>query len=141
MNKKVILAALVGLLVGGLIVGVTASQAVNGNNTTVMRTMGMDMSKLTANQKMKTGMSMDDMAKMLDGKTGDEFDKAFISMMIDHHQGAIEMAELAAANAGHPEIKKLSEDIIAAQTTEIAQMKMWQQAWGYSTSSDPHAGH
>lgn len=141
MNKKVILAALAGLLVGGLIVGVTASQAVSRNNTSVLKVMGVDANKLVVNQKMDTDMSMSDMTKMLDGKTGDEFDKAFISMMIDHHQGAIEMAKLAATNAGHQEIKTLSEDIIAAQMKEIDQMKSWQQAWGYSTTSDPHAGH
>ncbi len=141
MNKKVILAAIVGLLVGGLIVGVTASQAVNSNNTSVLKVMGVNSSRLTANQKMSTDMSMADMTKMLDGKTGDEFDKAFISMMIDHHQGAIEMAKLAATNAKHQEIKTLSDEIIAAQMKEIDHMKSWQQAWGYSTTSDPHAGH
>ncbi|MDQ3123257.1 MAG: DUF305 domain-containing protein [bacterium] len=65
------------------------------------------------------------------GKTGDQFDEAFISQMIDHHEGAIEMAELADTNAQHTEIKQLSKDIIDAQKKEIVQMRQWQTQWGY----------
>jgi hypothetical protein len=77
------------------------------------------------------GMSMDDMTMMLKGKTGDDFDKAFIEMMIDHHQGAIDMANEALKNAEHEEIKTLSTAIIDAQQKEIDEMKEWQQTWGY----------
>lgn len=65
----------------------------------------------------------------LNGKTGDEFDKAFISEMIMHHQGAVEMAQLALKNAKHAEIKTLANAIISAQNKEIADMKAWQEAW------------
>jgi uncharacterized protein (DUF305 family) len=78
-------------------------------------------------------MSMEDMmASMnaeLEGKTGDAFDQAFISEMIMHHQGAVEMAELALTNAKHQEIKDLANAIISAQNKEIADMKAWQKAW------------
>ena len=63
---------------------------------------------------------MNDMLKM---KSGDEFDKAFLSHMIMHHQGAIDMAMTAKANAKHDEIKKMAQDIIQAQTQEIEKMK------------------
>jgi len=76
-------------------------------------------------------MSMDDMNASLATKSGDDFDKAFIDLMIEHHQGAIEMAELATTKAKHQEIKKLSLDIISAQQAEITTMKEWSQAWGY----------
>ena len=46
-------------------------------------------------------MSMDDMSANLEGKTGDEFDAAFIEGMIPHHEGAIQMAEMALENAKH----------------------------------------
>lgn len=72
---------------------------------------------------------MMDMNAALRGKTGDEFDKAFLSEMIVHHQGAIDMAELALTNAGKQEIKDLSKAIITAQTKEIAEMKAWQKSW------------
>lgn len=38
-------------------------------------------------------MSMYEMEKMLQGKTGDELDRAFLEAMIPHHQGAIDMAK------------------------------------------------
>jgi hypothetical protein len=76
-------------------------------------------------------MSMTDMSEMLEGKTGDAFDKAFIEGMIPHHQGAIDMAELALQSAGHQEIKDLAKAIVAAQQQEIEQMQQWQQEWGY----------
>ena len=64
-------------------------------------------------------------------KTEDEFDKAFIEEMIVHHQGAIDMAQLARKNAGHDEIKSMADDIISAQTKEIDQMRQWQKDWNY----------
>jgi uncharacterized protein (DUF305 family) len=76
-------------------------------------------------------MSMDQMTKGLEGLTGDAFDKAFIEMMIAHHQGAVDMAKLIPTGAKHEELKKLGADIITAQTKEIEMMKSWLKAWGY----------
>jgi hypothetical protein len=77
-------------------------------------------------------MSMDDMAAMLDGKTGDAFDKAFIEGMIPHHQGAIDMALEAQKSAKHEEIKRMADAIISAQQQEIDQMNEWLKDWGYA---------
>lgn len=77
------------------------------------------------------GMSMDDMLEMLEGKTGDDFDAAFIEGMIPHHQGAIDMARMALRSAKHAEIKRMANDIISAQQREIDTMKQWQSSWGY----------
>ena len=82
---------------------------------------------------------MDDMAGMLtelQGKTGDEFDKTFVKLMIEHHTSAIDMARPGATNAQHQEVKDLTVAIVTAQTKEIKQMKQWQSEWGYS-SADP----
>lgn len=78
------------------------------------------------------GMSMDAMSAALKGKSGDAFDRAFIEMMIDHHQGAIDMAKLIPAQAKHAELKQLGADIITAQTREIEMMRGWLKAWGYT---------
>ncbi len=51
-------------------------------------------------------MSMRNMVKVLDGKTGDDLDKAFLEAMIPHHQGAIDMAKYL-TGAKHDELKKL----------------------------------
>ncbi len=79
---------------------------------------------------------MDEMAGMEDelkGKTGDEFDKAFIEQMIMHHQGALDMAAPGEKNAEHQEVKDLTKAIVTAQTKEIKQMKQWQKDWGYES--------
>lgn len=77
------------------------------------------------------GMSMTAMNEALKNKTGDEFDKAFIELMTEHHQGAIDMANLIEARAKHQEIKDLGKAIIAAQTKEIQEMNEWAKNWGY----------
>lgn len=83
-----------------------------------------------------SAMTMDEMTMGLDGLSSDAFDKAFIEMMIVHHQGAVDMAELIPANARHEELKKLGREIIAAQTKEIETMKQWLKDWGYASQSD-----
>ncbi|MBE9206436.1 DUF305 domain-containing protein [Nostoc sp. LEGE 06077] len=58
-----------------------------------------------------------------------QVDQHFIEMMIPHHQGAVEMADLALQKAQHPELKKLATAIKADQTKEIDQMKAWYKQW------------
>lgn len=77
---------------------------------------------------------MGEMASMTDelaGLSDDEFDKTFLSLMIEHHQSAIDMAYSGQTNAQHQEVKTLTKNIVDAQSEEIAQMKQWQQEWGY----------
>ena len=83
-------------------------------------------------------MSMDDMTKMLNGKTGDELDKAFLEAMIPHHQGAIDMAKYL-TGAKHDELRKLGADIISAQANEIEMMKKWLKDWGYTNTGSVSA--
>jgi uncharacterized protein (DUF305 family) len=56
-------------------------------------------------------------------------DQHFIEMMIPHHQGAIEMSDLALSRAKHPEIKKLAIAIQENQAREIQQMRTWYKTW------------
>ena len=50
-------------------------------------------------------------------------DADFLAMMIPHHQGAVEMARLLLILGQDPLTRRLAEEIIASQTTEIAAMK------------------
>jgi hypothetical protein len=77
-------------------------------------------------------MSMDDMTAALEGKTGDDFDRTFLELMVPHHQGAIDMAKLAEGSAKHEEIKAMTKDILTAQQREIDQMNQWLKDWGYA---------
>ncbi|MFZ2522626.1 MAG: DUF305 domain-containing protein [Minisyncoccia bacterium] len=72
---------------------------------------------------------MIDMTNDLKGRTGDDFDVVFLNQMIVHHQGAVDMANLALNNAKHPEIVELSKNIIEAQNREISDMKTWMKTW------------
>ena len=127
MQTKSLLYGLIGFFLGGLLVAIAATTF----NKPALETTA------DTNTSMST-MSMDDMTADLKGKTGDEFDKAFIASMIVHHEGAVEMAKLSAENAKHDEIKTLSENIITAQEKEIAEMKQWQADWGYSSMMMDH---
>ncbi len=99
-----------------------------GSGANMMSGMNHDMNAMMRNG---TGMTMSDMSASLKGKTGDDLDKAFLTGMIEHHQGALDMAAYL-KNAKHPELQKMGEDIIKAQTSEIEQMKKWQKDWGYT---------
>lgn len=77
---------------------------------------------------MKESMQSMDMKK-LGSATGNDFDLAFIEMMIPHHQGALLMAKEALDKSQHPELKTLAQTIIMAQETEIDTMQKWKDAW------------
>jgi uncharacterized protein (DUF305 family) len=62
------------------------------------------------------------------------FDRAFIDMMIPHHQGAIRQARAVLENAKDPEVRRLAQAIIAAQSREIRQMNKWRERWYGSES-------
>jgi uncharacterized protein (DUF305 family) len=108
--------------------------------------MGMMQMHLSHMQMMMGSMMSGDMTMdgmmghgMMDGMMGDvsgiaaaddvPFDAMFIDSMIEHHQGAIDMAEMALDQAEHEEILTLAEEIIAAQTAEIGQMQSWRDEW------------
>lgn len=126
MQTKPLLFGLIGFFMGGLLVSIAATT----------------FDKPEPTNSSEQSISMEDMTANLANKQGDAFDQEFITQMIAHHQGAVDMAKLSAGQAKHDEIKQLSTDIIAAQEKEIDLMKQWQQAWGYSTQkSQSHTTH
>lgn len=73
-------------------------------------------------------MLMDDMDHAtamteLEGLTGAELDERFLELMIDHHEGAVHMAEEEVTGGKHDAAKELARTIIDTQTAEIATMQ------------------
>ena len=66
-------------------------------------------------------MSAEDMAS-LQTLTGQDFDTAWATMMIAHHEGAIAQAQTVKASGSNPDVLVLADQIIAAQQAEIDQM-------------------
>jgi uncharacterized protein (DUF305 family) len=73
--------------------------------------------------------AMSGMMMGLEGKQGSALEEAFIDEMIVHHEGAVEMARILLAGTERPELVKLGNDIITAQTGEIEMMKRWRTEW------------
>lgn len=112
MDTKALAFGIIGFLLGGLVVSIAATQQDHGGSG--------------------GQMSMSQPSSRLQGRSGDNFDAAFLTAMVEHHRGAIGMAKLAEGQAKHKAVKRLSREIISAQRKEIAQMKRWQHQWGYA---------
>ncbi len=80
----------------------------------------------------------DDPAKL---KSADRFDQAFIKMMIPHHEGAVEMANVELAKGEDRELKTLAQEIIDAQKREIADMRKHLADAGSSDDVTQDEGH
>lgn len=68
------------------------------------------------------GMMSDDDMSALEDATGVEASRLFLTQMIEHHEGAIEMAEDELDDGINPDVRALCERIITSQTAEIETM-------------------
>ena len=72
------------------------------------------------------GMLTDEQLKELDASKGAEFDHAFLTMMIQHHEGALQMVDdllntpLAAQDV---DVGVFANDVVTVQTAEIGAMQ------------------
>lgn len=67
-------------------------------------------------------MSAEDMGA-LEGAENDEFQTLWLEMMIEHHQGAVEMAEDQMKNGRFKPAVDVAADIVVSQTAEIEMMQ------------------
>ncbi|HVQ89162.1 MAG TPA: DUF305 domain-containing protein [Actinomycetes bacterium] len=70
-----------------------------------------------------TGMMGSRQLRKLDRATGPNFDRLWLSMMIEHHQGAVEMAQQEQSDGIYPDAVALAKHIETSQAAEIALMK------------------
>lgn len=92
---------------------------------------GMDMSKPATTGTSMSGMTMGgmNMSKMsatatasLEKLSGKAFDRAFLSMMIPHHQAALDMAKAVLPVSKDAQVKTWASAIIKSQQAEISSM-------------------
>src|SRR5690242_12650366 len=85
--------------------------------------MGMMMSS----SELMPGMLTEEQMKALDAARGPEFDRLFLTDMIQHHQGAITMVDRLFASPGAGQelyVFRFASDVNADQTTEIERMRL-----------------
>lgn len=73
-----------------------------------------------------TGMLTGEQMKTLDAARSDAFDHAFLTLMIQHHEGALQMVEdlFASPRAGQEvDVNVFANDVVTVQTAEIGAMR------------------
>lgn len=85
-------------------------------------TSGMDHGNMSGTSAMPGAMTPEQM-EQLRTATGAGYDSMFLAMMIEHHRGAVTMAQGEVENGGNPDAKRLAEKIVADQNAEISRMQ------------------
>lgn len=84
---------------------------------TAMTWMGM-----VADATSMPGMASEAELDALIASSGAEADELFVELMIEHHEGGIEMAEFAIEQAGNDEVRLMAESMASSQRGEIAEL-------------------
>ena len=69
------------------------------------------------------GMMTSDVMSALDDASDDEFQTMWLEMMVEHHEGAIEMAKTEQADGQYKDAVDLAGDIVTSQSAEVETMK------------------
>ena len=107
------------IFLGGILCLATASAQMD---------MNMDMGPKAGTSKF--AHDMDISMKKMDhdmaaGPMTGDVDHDFVVMMIPHHQGAIDMAKGELSYGKDPAMRRLAQEIIVAQQSEIDLMNRW----------------
>ncbi len=85
---------------------------------------------------MNMGAMGDSGAKALAKLSGKSYDIAWMSQMIEHHRGAVEMSKMCVKTCVNKDVKAAAQKIINAQDKEIKLMNTWLKSW-YNAKADP----
>jgi uncharacterized protein (DUF305 family) len=92
-------------------VGVVAGAQMNSRATGFMNIMDESMKRMDADMN----------SAPMNGNS----DHDFATMMMPHHQGAIDMAKAELIYGNDPVMKRMAEEIIVDQQSEIQAMQLW----------------
>ena len=99
---------------------------------------GMNMPGMKMDAPMMPGMLTDAQMKALDAARGTEFDRLFLTYMMQHHRGAVSMVRTLfdARGAGQDEtVFKFANDVEVDQSTEIKRMLTMMLEMGFTPPS------
>jgi uncharacterized protein (DUF305 family) len=97
---------------------IPALQHVSGMHPNEKRAVDTGWSELKSNME-----KMHD--AMCSVKPSGDSDIDFVRLMIPHHQAAIDMAQTQLLNGKDPQMRRLAQEIIADQQSEIELMQLW----------------
>ena len=66
-------------------------------------------------------------AAMMSAKSSNDADIDFVNLMLSHHQAAIAMAKTQLLYGTDPQIRRLAQEIVIEQQSEIELMQLWQK--------------
>jgi uncharacterized protein (DUF305 family) len=69
------------------------------------------------------GMMSEEGMASLEAATGSEFNRMWLRMMIEHHLGAVTMAQDVLSTTETPDVKNLAQSVVDGQNKEIATMR------------------
>lgn len=89
------------------------------------------------------GMLSDEQMEELATSEDEEFDTLFLELMIEHHEGAVDMAETVLEEGNAPEAQQLAGEIVQTQEEEVEQMRtmLGDDPSGDGDRGDENSGH
>ena len=100
------------------------------------------MSHASSHEMLMPGMLTDAQMHQLEQAKGSEFDRLFLTFMIQHHRGATSMVQTLFGTYGAAQdevVFKFASDVNVDQTTEIARMEQMLAAMPTALPAAPHA--
>lgn len=113
-----------------------ATAQVNSTDSKPTAKAPMNSNSMAENKGMAIKKSMERMQQNMSSiSMSEDTDHEFALMMKEHHQGAIDMAEIELKQGQYSQLKKMASKIIAAQKKEIAEFDTWLKKHEVSMSS------
>ena len=94
--------------------------AISSATATAVRAAGVEEDRLVV---LRLSVAPPEDMEDLGSARGSQFDSMWLEMMVEHHDGAISMAQTQVADGLHPEAVALAENIAESQEVEIDEMK------------------
>jgi uncharacterized protein (DUF305 family) len=128
-QRNIIIGAVVGALLVGTGIGAAAASIERPDDTATQTTQLTRLSGgMNGGGGTSGGMgSPAGMMGMSDMAVTDEF--GYLTMMIPHHEEAIDAAEVLKAGTDRPDMRDFAQSIIDTQTREVNQMRAWLTQW------------